>query len=56
MKECYIKRGYPESVIGKEMQEVDFSKQDQKSKKVDNRVPVAVTYHPLLSSIINCPL
>ena len=33
MKEWFIKRGYPESVIEIEMQKVHFSKQGQKSKK-----------------------
>ena len=34
MKKWFIKRGYPESVIEKEMKKVRFSKQRQKSKKV----------------------
>ena len=56
MKEWFIKRGYPESVIEKEMKKVRFSKQGQKSKKVEKGVPFVVTYHPLinkLSSIIH---
>ena len=48
MKEWFIKRGYPESVIEKEMEKVCFSKKDQKSKKVEKGVPFVVTYHPLL--------
>ena len=40
IKEWFIKRGYPESVIEKEMQKVHFSKEGQKSKKVDNGVPL----------------
>ena len=51
MKEWFIKRGYVESVIDKEMKKVRFSKQDQKSKKVKKGVPFAVTYHPLLSKL-----
>ena len=47
----YIKRGYPESVIEKEMQKVHFSKQGQKSKKVEKGVPFVVTYHPLLNKL-----
>ena len=35
MKEWFIKQGYPESVIDKEMEKVRFSEQDQKSKKVE---------------------
>ena len=33
MKEWFIKRGYPESVIDKEMNKICFSEQGQKSKK-----------------------
>ena len=51
MKERFIKRGYPESVIEKEMQKVHFSKQGQKSKKVEKGVPFVVTYHPLLNKL-----
>ena len=46
MKEWFIKRGYPESVIGKEMKKVRFSEQGQKFKKVEKGVPFAVTHHP----------
>ena len=35
IKEWFIKRGYPESVIEKEMKMVHFSKQDQKPKRVE---------------------
>ena len=51
MKEWFIKRGYPESVIEKEMKKVRFSKQGQKSKKVEKVVPLAVTYHPILNKL-----
>ena len=44
-------RGYPESVIDKEMKKVRFSEQGQKSKKVEKGVPFVVTYHPLLSKL-----
>ena len=43
MKEWFIKRGYPESVIEKELIKVRFSKQGQKSKKVEKGLPFAVT-------------
>ena len=46
-----MKRGYPESVIEKEKQKVHFSKQGQKSKKVEKGVPFVVTYHPLLNKL-----
>ena len=43
MKEWFIKRGYPESDIGKEMKKFRFSKQGQKSKKVEKGVAFVVT-------------
>ena len=51
MREWFIKRDYPESVIDKEMKKVRFSEQGQKSKKVEKGVPFVVTYHPLLSKL-----
>ena len=56
MKEWFIKRGYPESLIDKEMKKVRFSEQGQKSKKVEKGATFVVTYNPLLcklSSIIH---
>ena len=53
MKEWFIKRGYPESVIDKEMKKVRFSKQRQKSKKVEKGVPLVVTYYPLLNKLFS---
>ena len=50
MKE-WFKRGYPESIIDKEMKKVRFSEQGQKPKKVEKGVPFVVTYHPLLSKL-----
>ena len=51
MKEWFIKWGYPESVIEKEMKEVCFSKQGQKYKMVEMGVPFVVIYHPLLNKL-----
>ena len=51
MKEWFIKRGYPESVIDKEIKKVRYSEQGQKPKKVEKEVPFVVTYHPLLSKL-----
>ena len=51
MKEWFIKRGYPECVIHKEMKKVRFSEKDQKSKKVEKGVPFVVTYHPLINKL-----
>ena len=44
MKESFIKRSYPESVIVKEMKKVRFSEQGQKSKKVEKGVTFVVRY------------
>ena len=55
LNEWFLKRGYFESVIEKEMKKVFFSKQCQASK-LENRVPFAFTYYQLLnrlSSIIH---
>ena len=51
MREWFIKRGYPESVIDKEMKKVHFSEQGQKPKKVEQGVPFPVTYQPLNSKL-----
>ena len=51
MKEWFIKRSYPEPVIEKEIQKVHFSRQGQKSRKVEKRVPFVVTYHSLLNKL-----
>ena len=50
MKEWYIKKGYPESVIEKEMKKVCFSKQSQKFKKVE-KVEYHLHYHSLLNKL-----
>ena len=46
-----MKRGYPETVIEKEMEKVRFFKQGQKPKKVRKGVPFVITYHPLLNTL-----
>ena len=45
MKELFFKRGYPESVIEKEMKKVRFSKEGQKPKWLRRE------YHLLLPTI-----
>ena len=44
MTEWFIKQGYPESVIDKEMKKFRFSEEGQKSRKVEKRVPFVVRY------------
>ena len=51
MKEWFMKRGYPELLIEREMKKVRFSKENQKSKNVKKGVPFVVTYHPLLKKL-----
>ena len=51
MKEWFIKRGYPETLIEKEMNKVKFSIESQNTRKVEKDVPVVVTYHPLLKRL-----
>ena len=51
MKECFIKGGYPESVIEKERKKVCFSKQGENSKRVEEGVPFVVTYHSRLTKL-----
>ena len=50
MKEWYIKKGYPESVIEKEMKKVRFSQQGQKFKKVE-KVEYHLHYHSSLNKL-----
>ena len=51
MKEWFIERSYPKAVNEKEMKKFRFSKQGQKTKIVENKVPFAVTYDPLLNKL-----
>ena len=51
MKEWFINRGYPQSVIDKEMKKLRFSKRGQKSKKVEKGVPFVDTYRSLLNKL-----
>ena len=51
LKEWFIKKGYREAVIEKELKKDCFSKQSQKSKNVEKGVLLVVTYHPLLHKI-----
>ena len=44
-------KGYPEAVIEKEMEKVQFSKQGQNSKKVENGVRFLATYYILLNKL-----
>ena len=56
MKGWLIKRGYPEVVIEKELKKVHFSKQGQKSDKVEKGLPFIVTFHPLINKLATIKL
>ena len=43
MKEWFIKRGYPETLIEKEMNKVKFSRDSRNTRKVEKGVPFVVT-------------
>ena len=51
MKSCFLKRGYPNNVIEKEMKKVKFSKISSTRKDNAKGVPLVVTYHPSLKNI-----
>ena len=51
MKSWFLKRGYPNNVIEKEMKKVKFSKVSSTRKDNPKGVPLVVTYHPGLKNI-----
>ena len=51
MKSWFLKRGYPNNVIEKEMKKVKFSKISSTRKGNAKVVPLVVTYHPGLKNI-----
>ena len=51
MKSWFLKRGYPNDVIEKEMKKVKFSKVSSTRKDNTKGVPLVVTYHPGLKII-----
>ena len=51
MNEWFLKSGYLESAIEKEIKNLRFSKQGQNSKKVEKGVSFVVTCHPLLNKL-----
>ena len=55
MKSWFQARGYPSSLIQKEMNKVKFSgHQDKnKAKKKSKGVPLVITFHPLLKDVGN---
>ena len=51
MKPWFLKRGYPNHVIEKEMKKFKFSKISSTRKDNTEGVPLVVTYHPGLKNI-----
>ena len=51
MKSWFLKRGYPNNVIEKEMKKVKFSKISSTKKDNAKGVPLVVIYHPDLKNI-----
>ena len=51
MKSWFLKRGYPNDVIQKEMKKVKFSKISSTRKDNTKGIPLVVTYHPNLKNI-----
>ena len=51
MKSWFLKRGYPNNVIEKEMKKVKFPKISSTKKDNAKGVPLVVTYHPGLKNI-----
>ena len=52
MRSWFVKREYPEKLIGSEIRKVQFNIRETNSKnKSKNGVPFIVTYHPLFNSL-----
>ena len=51
MKPWFLKHGYPNDVIGKEMKKVKFSEVSSTKKDITKGVPLVVTYHTGLKNI-----
>ena len=52
MKSKFLKRGYPENIINREMEKVKFKKQLFSRRGVATKgVPLVITYHTLLKSV-----
>ena len=52
IKPWFLKRGYPESIINREMEKINFRKQVFSTRGgVTNGVSLSLTYHPLLKSV-----
>ena len=53
MKTCFLRRGYPKNLVESEIEKVKFShmSNNKSPKRTLKRIPLVVTYHPLLNSL-----
>ena len=53
MKSWFLKRGYPKSLVEKELGKVGFSNKVGNKQQKEKDIPFVVTYHPTLKNIGN---
>ena len=53
MKSWFFKRGYPKSLVEKELGKVKFSNNVSNKQQKEKGIPFVVTYHPILKNIGN---
>ena len=51
MKSWFVKRSYPEHLIGTEMKKVNFKSREKTEKSKSQGVPFVVTYYPSLNCL-----
>ena len=53
MKSGFLKKGYPKSLVEKELGKVKFSNKVGNTQQKEKGIPFVVTYHPILKNIGN---
>ena len=53
MKSGSLKKGYPKSLVEKELGKVKFSNKVGNTQQKEKGIPFVVTYHPILKNIGN---
>ena len=53
MKSWFLKRGYPKSLVEKELGKVKFSNKVSNKQQKEKGISFVVTYHPILNNIGN---
>ena len=51
MKSQFLNRGYPETLLDRELNKVKFRNTSGAKKTKTNGVPLVITYHPLLKDL-----